>query len=66
MKIISWANSKIRKFNHVDIQLIKLSVFGFTLFLAKVWSPLLSLEWYWYLLIFVLPALILFFKIFKK
>ncbi len=66
MKIISWANSKIKKFNWVDIQLIKISMFGFTLLLAKVWSPLLSLELYWYLLIFVLPVVVLAFKIFKK
>ncbi len=66
MKTISWANSKIKKFNYIDIQLIKISVFGFTLVLAKIWSPLLSLDLYWYLLIFVLPTLFLAFKIFKK
>lgn len=51
------ADSKIRKLNWVDIQFIKLSVAGCILMIAKLWEPLLSLDWYWYAIIFVLAAI---------
>ena len=54
MKFKRWANSRIRRFDVWDIQLIKLSVFAFTLMLAKLWEPLLVLDWYWYGLLVVL------------
>ncbi len=66
MSFISWVDSQIKKFNWVDIQFIKIAVFGFTLLIAKLWSPLLSLEWYWYALIFVLATIKLIFKVFGK
>ncbi len=66
MSITSWADLQIKKFNWVDIQFIKIAVFGFTLLLAKLWSPLLSLDWYWYALILVLAMTKLFFKVFGK
>ncbi len=66
MSVTSWADLQIKKFNWVDIQFIKIAVFGFTLLLAKLWSPLLSLDWYWYALIFVLAMLKMLFKVFVK
>ncbi len=66
MSITSWADLQIKKFNWVDIQFIKIAVFGFTLLLAKLWSPLLSLEWHWYALILVLAVIKLLFKVFGK
>ncbi len=66
MSITSWADSQIKKFNWTDIQFIKIAVFGFTLLIAKLWNPLLSLDWYWYALIFVLAMMKLLFKIFRK
>jgi len=51
------ADSKIKKLNWVDIQFIKLSVAGAILMIAKLWEPLLSLDWYWYAIIFVLAAI---------
>ncbi len=50
-------DKKIKKMNWCDIQLIKLSVAGFILMLAKFWPGLLGLEWYWYGIIFVLAAI---------
>ncbi len=41
--------------------LVKLSVFAFALMIAKLWEPILSLEWYWYGIIFIaatIPPLI--------
>lgn len=57
MSFKNWTDSKIKKFSWEDIQLIKLSVAGFVLMIAKLWTPLLSLDWYWYALIFVLAAI---------
>ncbi len=51
------ADSKIKKLNWLDIQFIKLSVAGCILMIAKLWEPLLSLDWYWYAIIFVLAAI---------
>ncbi len=39
------------KADWADISLIKLGVFAFTLMIAKLWDPILSLDWYWYLII---------------
>lgn len=61
-----WIDSKIRKYHWVDIGLIKLSVAGFILMVAKVWDPLLSLDWYWYGLVSVLAAIRPVFIIFRK
>ena len=51
------ANSKVKNLGWVDVQLIKLSVAGCVLMIAKLWEPLLSLDWYWYAVIFVLAAI---------
>jgi hypothetical protein len=63
---LTWINSKIKKMSVIDVQLIKLSVFAFTLLIAKLWEPILSLEWYWYAIIFVIATTITFYRICKK
>ena len=57
MGLISRWNSKIKTLNCWDVGLIKLSAFFFALLLAKLWVPLLALDWYWYALLFVLAAI---------
>jgi len=57
MTLGTLADSKIKKLNWVDIQFIKMSVAGCILMIAKLWEPLLSLDWYWYAIIFVLAAI---------
>jgi len=59
-KFIKKMNKKLKKMTHWDIALLKIAVVGFTLLVAKLWAPLLSLEWYWYGLIFLVPYVILF------
>lgn len=44
-------DKKIKKMTWCDIKLIKLSTAAFVLMVAKLWAPILSLEWYWYLAI---------------
>lgn len=62
----TWADSKIKKLHWIDIALVKLSVAGFVLMVAKLWEPLLSLDWYWYAIIFVLAAIKPMFKVYVK
>jgi len=57
MTLGTLADSKIKKLNWIDIQFIKLSVAGCILMIAKLWELLLSLDWYWYAIIFVLAAI---------
>jgi len=57
MTLVTLPDSKIKKLNWVDMQFIKLSVAGCILMIAKLWEPLLSLDWYWYAIIFVLAAI---------
>ncbi len=58
MNFFEWANKKIGKLTWIDMGLTKLSVAAFVLMIAKLWTPLLSLDWYWYGLIFVVLAII--------
>jgi len=50
-------NKQIKKFGWVDVQFIKISAFVSALALAKLWPPLLSLDWYWYAIIAILAAI---------
>lgn len=54
MSFKSLVDSKIKKCDLIDIKLIQLSSAAFVLIIAKFWKPLLSLDWYWYGMIFVL------------
>jgi hypothetical protein len=57
MSYTTWADSKVKNLDWVDVGLIKFSVMGFILMIAKLWTPLLSLDWYWYAIIAVLAAI---------
>jgi hypothetical protein len=37
--------------------LTKLAVFAFALMIARLWQPIISLQWYWYLVIAVLASI---------
>jgi len=66
MNLRTWTNSRISKFYFLDVQLFKLSVAAFVLMIAKLWSPLLSLDWYWYALIALLAGIKPLAKVFEK
>ncbi len=63
---LKWCNKKISKYKWEDIAFIKLSVLFFTLMLAKFWPGILSLDWYVYLILFVLFAIVPLIKLFSK
>ena len=60
-----WMEKKIKLLKFWDFPLIKLSTGAFFLMIAKLWPPLLSLDWYWYLIIAVVVALPVMYKMFK-
>ena len=44
-------------FPYIDIRLTGLVGLVFGLMIAKLWSPILYLDWYWYLIIALLAAI---------
>lgn len=52
-----WLNKKARSLHWTDISFVKIAVAAFILMVAKLWSPILSLDWYWYGIIFVVAAI---------
>jgi len=66
MGYFEWLNEKVKKMEWYDISLTKLSVAAFILMVAKLWEPILALEWYWYGIIFVLAAIGPWTKMFGK
>ena len=58
-KFIKKMNKKLKKMTHWDVAMLKIAVAAFALLIAKLWSPILSLEWYWYAIIFIVPYIIL-------
>jgi hypothetical protein len=61
-----WMDGRVQTLGWIDMGLVKLSVFAFALMVAKLWEPILSLEWYWYGIIFVLAAVPPIFRIFRQ
>ncbi len=49
--------TKMKKIDWLDIKLSQLGMAAFVLMIAKLWSPLLSLDWYWYLIIAIVLVL---------
>jgi len=41
----------------IDLRLIGLMGFAFGLMIAKLWEPILYLDWYWYLIIALLASI---------
>ena len=66
MRLTDWMNSKVRKLNWIDVRMITLSTAAFILMVAKLWPPILSLPWYWYLVIAILAAIRPVYKAFIK
>ncbi len=57
MSFKNWVDSKVKKIDWIDLKLIQLSSAALVLMIAKIWKPLLSLDWYWYGVIFVLAII---------
>ena len=55
--MFGWMEKKMKKLHACDISMIKLSTAAFILMVAVLWPPILSLDWYWYLIIAVVAAI---------
>ncbi|OIO61743.1 hypothetical protein COY26_03465 [Candidatus Woesearchaeota archaeon CG_4_10_14_0_2_um_filter_33_10] len=66
MGCFEWMNKKVKNMDGIDIALTKIGVAAFILMVAKLWSGILALPWYWYAIIFVLAAIRPWAKIFGK
>ncbi len=64
--LTEWTNKCIRKMTCADIACVKLSSAAFMLMLARLWKPLLALDWYWYLVIALAAAAMPASKMFRK
>ena len=53
MGLTDKGNEMLAKLDIVDIKLACLGKAALVLMIAKLWPPMLSLEWYWYLAIAV-------------
>lgn len=63
---LKWFDEKIRKMHWYDISFTKLAAAAFILMVAKLWNGILALDWYWYLVIGVLAAIVPMYDMFKK
>jgi len=66
MGLKKWMEGKIKKMNMCDMSCIKLGSAAFALMVAKLWQPLLSLNWYWYLIIALAATAKPCYKLFTK
>ncbi|MCK4256873.1 hypothetical protein KAX35_08295 [candidate division WOR-3 bacterium] len=57
MSFKTWADSKVKRFSWIDLKLVQISAIGCFLMIAKLWKPLLRLDWYWYAVIAVLAGI---------
>ena len=65
-KLTKFWNKKIKELDWADMGLIKIASAAFALMVAKLWVPLLSLDWYWYGLIFIVTAIRPMYKAYLK
>jgi len=50
----------------IDVRLMGLGGFFFGLMLAKLWDPILGLDWYWYLIIALVLSIKFIITFFKQ
>ena len=60
-----WADGKAKRMSALDMGLVKISVFFLALLLAKLYTPLLSLDWQWYAIVFALAGILPAYDVFK-
>ena len=65
-RYLKWINNGVKRLVWYDISLIKLATMVFALLLAKQFPVLLDLNWYWYVIVFVIAGAIPGYKLFKK
>jgi hypothetical protein len=57
MGLKNWLDEKAGNLSYTDVKLGRLAAAAFALMVAKLWAPILILDWYWYLIIAVLALI---------
>ena len=66
MNLFRWAESKIKTLTIWDMSFVKICCIAFALMIAKLVPAVLTLEWYWYGLVFVVTYAWILMRLFKK
>ncbi|MGL1894189.1 MAG: hypothetical protein OCD02_21345 [Spirochaetaceae bacterium] len=66
MNLFKWGIKGTKKLDAWDVFCIKIFAFAGALLFANLWSPILSLDWYWYLIIVLLAMIKPTLSFFKK
>lgn len=66
MGLFNWMDVQVKKMNWIDMGCTKWASAAAGLLLAKLWPPILSLDWYWYLVIVLVLSLKPITKLFSK
>jgi hypothetical protein len=66
MNLWRLANERAKRSGMVDVGLIKLTSFIGGLLIAKIWNPILSFEWYWYLAALLITGIIPTYRFLRK
>jgi hypothetical protein len=66
MGLATWTNKKTKNLDILDFGLTKLAVFFGTLFIVKFLPALLSVEWYWYLIIAIILSVRPMYRFFSR
>ena len=65
-KYLKWVKKGIKKMTPLDMALTKIGLLAFGLMLAVLIPVLTTVQWYWYLIIFVVVIITPAVKFFKK
>lgn len=57
MGLKRWLDSKASNLTWTDVKLGRFGAAAFILMIAKLWPPILTLHWYWYLIIALLASI---------
>jgi hypothetical protein len=66
MNFNEWMNKNSHNLQWYDYASVKIGMIALALMVAKLWSDILYLEWYWYLLIFLVFMIRPFLRFFGK
>ena len=66
MGLIQLINSGKKKFTVIDVASDEIAMFAFAFIIAKYWSAVTALAWYWYVVIFVVFIIKPIMAMFKK
>jgi len=61
-----WYDKRAKNLGYIGVKAVKWASFATALMIAKLWSGILGLAWYWYMIIAIVFLAIAMIKFFKK